>query len=152
MSLIVRSFDTAERTPQLVAELVALWRRSVSATHHFLDATAIQAIEPEVAGGLSAVPTLVVEYDDHRAPVGFIGVAGDTIEMLFVDPDHIGTGVGGRLIRHAIADLGARRVDVNEQNPNAREFYEHLGFAVVDRSDVDDHDRPYPILHMSLTA
>jgi putative acetyltransferase len=37
---------------------------------------------------------------------------------------------------------------VNEQNPAACGFYEHLGFVVVGRSEVDGTGRPFPLLHM----
>lgn len=39
---------------------------------------------------------------------------------------------------------------VNEQNPNAKEFYEHLGFEVYRRSEIDEQGNPYPILYMKL--
>ena len=63
-----------------------------------------------------------------------------------------GQGVGKRLMRHAIDVLGATRVDVNEQNPQAVGFYQHLGFVVTDRSRLDGGGRPFPILHMKLAA
>lgn len=37
---------------------------------------------------------------------------------------------------------------VNEQNPQERGFYEHMGFKVVERAAVDDQGNPYPILYM----
>ena len=37
---------------------------------------------------------------------------------------------------------------VNEQNPQARGFYEHMGFAVRERSELDEQGNPYPILFM----
>ena len=40
---------------------------------------------------------------------------------------------------------------VNEQNPQARGFYEHMGFTVRERSETDDQGNPYPILRMVLT-
>ena len=83
-------------------------------------------------------------------PVAFAGVADDSLEMLFVAPDMRGWGVGGRLLRHAIEQLGVHRLDVNEQNPQARGFYEHEGFRVVGRSETDAQGGPYPILHMEL--
>ena len=51
-----------ERSPERIAQLTALWERSVRATHHFLDEAAIQAIAPEVPQALrgSARP--------HRGP------------------------------------------------------------------------------------
>ena len=44
--------------------------------------------------------------------------------------------------------LGENKVDVNEQNPRAREFYEKIGFNIVNRSELDGQEKPYPILHM----
>ena len=39
---------------------------------------------------------------------------------------------------------------MNEQNPQAAGFYEHMGFVVEGRSPVDDAGRPFPLLHMRL--
>ena len=37
---------------------------------------------------------------------------------------------------------------VNEQNPQAVGFYEHMGFAAYKRTDLDKHGNPYPLLYM----
>ncbi len=42
------------------------------------------------------------------------------------------------------------KVDVNEQNPQAVGFYEHMGFRLVSKSELDGEGKPYPILHMQL--
>jgi putative acetyltransferase len=39
---------------------------------------------------------------------------------------------------------------VNEQNPQAKGFYEHMGFQVYKRTDTDEQGNPYPILYMRL--
>ena len=82
-------------------------------------------------------------------PIGFMGLAGHDIAALFLEPAHRGQGGGRRLVAHAqrLRD-GHLTVDVNEQNPAARGFYEALGFVVVGRSPLDDDGRPFPILHM----
>jgi putative acetyltransferase len=87
--------------------------------------------------------------DEKDVPIGFLGLAGDSIAALFMDPTHQGQGGGRRLVSYA-QDLrgGALTVDVNEQNVKACGFYEALGFAVVGRSPVDDMGRPFPLLHM----
>ncbi|WP_185748217.1 hypothetical protein [Metaclostridioides mangenotii] len=51
---------------------------------------------------------------------------------------------------YAINKLNARFVDVNEQNPLAVGFYKHLGFKEFDRSELDESNNPFPILHMRL--
>ena len=39
---------------------------------------------------------------------------------------------------------------VNEQNPNSKGFYEHLGFKVYKRTELDEQGNHYPILYMRL--
>jgi putative acetyltransferase len=70
--------------------------------------------------------------------------------MLFLAPESRGRGLGKLLTNFAIATLGARKVDVNEQNPDAVGFYEHMGFTVARRSPVDGTGKPFPLLHMEL--
>lgn len=83
-------------------------------------------------------------------PVAFMGVNAPMLEMLFVAPDQRGKGVGKKLIRYGIDRLGVTRLAVNEQNPQARGFYEHIGFTVYKRTDRDEQGQPYPLLYMRL--
>ena len=46
---------------------------------------------------------------------------------------------------YAVNDL-----TVNEQNPLAKGFYEHMGFEVYKRTDQDEQGNPYPLLYMKL--
>ncbi|RKF18003.1 GNAT family N-acetyltransferase [Alginatibacterium sediminis] len=55
------------------------------------------------------------------------------------------------LLKYAIENLFANKVDVNEQNPEAISFYIHLGFKVVNRSPLDGQGNPFPLLHMELS-
>lgn len=51
------------------------------------------------------------------------------LDALFVDPPHIGTGVGRSLIQHAVQNLagrGAMRLII-QGDPNAVSFYEAAG-------------------------
>ena len=43
---------------------------------------------------------------------------------------------------------GVRELTVNEQNPQAVAFYEHLGFTICKRTDLDEEGNPYPLLYM----
>ena len=86
-------------------------------------------------------------------PVGFMGLAEDDISALFLEPSCRGQGGGRRLVAHAQRLRGGSlTVDVNEQNPAARGFYEALGFVVVSRSPDDGDGRPFPLLHMRRPA
>jgi putative acetyltransferase len=136
------------------AALLIVWERSVRATHAFLAEADILFYRPLVAEYLAgASSALWVLADESNHAIGFLGVDGDSIAALFIDPAHRGKGGGRRLVSHAL-DLrpGALTVDVNEQNTQARGFYEALGFAAVGRSPVDEFGRPLPILHMRREA
>lgn len=74
------------------------------------------------------------------------------LEMLFVDDEARGSGVGTALLREAIRQYGVRRVDVNEQNPQALGFYLQQGFTEFGRSELDGDGMPYPILHLTLKS
>jgi putative acetyltransferase len=134
--------------------LLALWERSVRATHDFLADGEIELLRPLVQEMLASDAfELWVLVDQSDVPIGFMGLAGDAIEALFLDPAHRGQGGGRRLVAHAQALRGgALTVDVNEQNRAAHRFYETLGFVVVDRSPVDGAGRPYPLLHLRRAA
>jgi putative acetyltransferase len=130
-------------------EIVTIWETSVLATHHFLTEADIQFYKPLVNDYLKAIE-LVCIRDESRKPVGFLGVAENKIEMLFIHPDWRGKGVGKQLLFHAIGQLNAIKVDVNEDNEQAVNFYKHLGFTVTSRSPLDPSGKPFPILHMEL--
>ncbi len=72
--------------------------------------------------------------------------------MLFVDPALFGCGLGRRLVGMAVERWNVGSVDVNEQNPAARAFYERMGFRVAGRSGSDAQGNDFPILHMRLAA
>ena len=138
-----------DRSPELMDQLFALWRASVEATHDFLGPDDIDRIAGYVPEALAGVGQLAVAVDEATGAVlGFAGVDGDKLEMLFIDPAMRGQGIGRALLAFATEELGARRLDVNEQNPQARGFYEHCGWRIVGRSETDSQGDPYPLLHM----
>ena len=134
--------------------LLALWERSVRATHDFLAESDIDLYRPLVADMLAGDRIeWWIGVDEETAPVGFLGVSAHVIEALFVDPPHQRAGWGRRLIAHAQAlQPGPLTVDVNEQNVAARRFYAALGFQVAGRSERDDAGRPHPLLHLRRQA
>ena len=105
-------------------------------------------MRPVVPDAIEGVPRLLVARR-AGAPIGFLGVDGDFVEILFVDPEGRGRGVGRLLMERATGLLGAREASVNEQNPQAVGFYEHLGFSAYRRTPTDD-GRPYPLLYLRL--
>lgn len=139
------------RSAELVAQLAAVWERSVRATHDFLAEEDIVGMRPDALNYIRGIAQLTVAYEGNRA-VGFAGVEDGSLDMLFVDAEARGRGTGKALLRHAVENQGVVRLDVNEQNPQARGFYEHEGFRVVGRSELDGEGRPFPLLHMELTS
>ena len=134
----------------LLNELVTCWRASVEATHVFLAPSDIERIAAYVPDAIASVAHLAVCRDESNQIVGFIGVDGAMIEMLFIQPSRRGQGLGTHLLDHATSEHGATLVDVNDQNEQAVGFYEHYGFQVFGRSETDAMGDPFPILHMSL--
>ncbi|WP_062995366.1 acetyltransferase [Nocardia mikamii] len=127
--------------------LVAVWRSAVQATHDFLAAEHAADIESRLAADYFPAVELTVAVAEGTV-TGFSGTADGQLEMLFIDADHRGRGIGSALLRAALARYPALTVDVNEQNPQALGFYRHHGFIVTGRSETDGDGRPYPLLHL----
>lgn len=138
------------RTPELTKQLVPIWESSVRATHDFLTESAIEYFKDSLPEIFKQVPVLLVAFDEVTEPVGFLGLSGSEIEMLFIAANTRGQGIGKLLITEAIQDYTATELTVNEQNPQAVGFYQHLGFKTYHRSNTDDSGNPYPVLHMRL--
>lgn len=133
-------------------QLVEIWEAAVRATHDFLPESDLQVIKPLLREQYFPAVHLTCARDESGSLLGFLGYADGMVEMLFIDPVHHGKGVGSALLRHAIEQLGATRVDVNEQNTQALGFYLRKGFEITNRSALDGGGRPLPILHMCLAA
>ncbi|KRL84697.1 acetyltransferase [Lacticaseibacillus pantheris DSM 15945 = JCM 12539 = NBRC 106106] len=137
-----------QRPSRLIGQLVQLWEGSVRATHHFLDNATILEIKQYVPEALQSVPVLVIARNSSKRPIGFLGTKGDKLEMLFVAAENRGQGIGRQLLQFAIHRFDLHTVIVNEQNPQARGFYEHMGFHTVNRNALDEQGRAYPVLTM----
>lgn len=136
--------------PEYYAEMLNVWENSVRATHDFISEEDIEFFKPIIIEQAFPAVQLRCIKSTSGSILGFVGVHDDKIEMLFILNEERGKGVGKLLLQYAIEQLGATKVDVNEQNPQAVGFYEHMGFKVVSRSPVDDMGKPFPILHMTL--
>ena len=137
-------------SPNDYPHLLQVWEASVRATHDFLPESYIVLLRELVPKYLDAV-MLICCKDARQRITGFAGVAAGRVEMLFVDPQHRGQGIGKLLLRHAINELNADELDVNEQNPQAIGFYAKQGFEVIGRSETDGMGKPYPLLHLRLS-
>ena len=131
-------------------EVVELWEASVRATHDFLKEEDIEYFKPLILNTyLDAVELKCFRNNDKKI-IGFLGVAEQNLEMLFIHPDFRGKGIGKTLLDYSIENLKVTKVDVNEQNEQAVGFYKHYGFETTNRSELDSSGKPYPTLHMEL--
>jgi len=130
-------------------QLLDVWEKSVLATHDFLIPSDFHAIKEIVKRiDFNAFDVYCLLQNDELA--GFLGVAEQKVEMLFLSPNYFGKGLGKKLLHFAISELSADMVDVNEQNTNAVGFYRKFGFKTYERTDKDDQGRDYPLLRMIL--
>ena len=130
-------------------ELLTIWESSVHATHKFLNNDEILQIRNYVPQAFKQVEHLLIIID-HEQIKGFMGINGQKVEILFINAKARGKGYGRKLLNYGIQELNIDELAVNEQNPQAVGFYEHMGFKVVERSATDDQGNPYPILRMKL--
>lgn len=137
-------------TSQDYPRIVEVWEASVRATHHFVVEADVAFFRPLVRDGLPEVDHLVCARDADGQVIGFLGVNGVKVDMLFIHPAWRGMGIGRRLLQYAVETLNATELDVNEQNEQAVGFYQRMGFVVAGRSELDGTGKPYPLLHMRL--
>lgn len=128
-------------------KLIAIWRRSVDATHDFLSKEYRAELEDLVSAFLPEAP-LWVAVTEKDEPVAFMLLTGEHMDALFVDPTVRGCGVGKLLIEHALTLAPKLTTNVNEQNEKAVGFYKKMGFKVTGRSETDDLGKPYPLLNL----
>lgn len=75
-----------------------------------------------------------------------MGMAGQKFEMLFPCMQE-------KMDRRALMQYGMERyslswLTVNEQNPEAKVFYESFGFHTYKRTELDEEGNLYPLLYM----
>ncbi|SMF20346.1 GNAT family N-acetyltransferase [Desulfovibrio gilichinskyi] len=129
-----------------------IWELSVRATHNFLSEEDINYFKPLILNEFLPAVQLYCIKNKNSKIIGFMGVADRKVEMLFVLPDYFRQGIGTKLMQYALDELDINSVDVNEQNDSAFIFYRKLGFKVIERSEVDDMGKPYPILHLKVST
>ena len=144
----MKIIELQDRPPILVQQLLGIWEKSVKATHLFLSDWEIQRIQHDVPQALTAVAHLIMAETEDGLPIAFMGIEGDTLEMLFLTPEEMGKGIGKCLMQYGIEHYKIQELTVNEQNPQAKGFYEHIGFQAYKRSEYDQQVLPYPLVFM----
>lgn len=144
----MKLYEVSQREPQLIHQFTAIWEDSVRATHLFLSEAEIQTIKAYVPQALTGVSHLLVAERAQGQPVAFMGIEGPRLEMLFLSPAERGAGLGRQLLEYGIRHYHLQELTVNEQNPQAVGFYQHMGFETYRRTDCDEQGGPYPLLYM----
>ena len=146
----MKILEIDEMTPLLLEQLIAVWERSVKATHLFLSEAEVTKIKGYLPRALHGVAHLIIAVDRDGRPAAFMGIEKQKLEMLFLLPEERGKGLGGKLLRHGVEHYSVKELAVNEQNLLAKRFYEHMGFSVYKRTALDEQGNPYPLLYMRL--
>ena len=146
----MKEIKKEDRNENLIKELLKVWENSVRATHKFLSNEEILEIKKYVPEALSDISHLIIDTDKNEKPIAFMGIENNKLEMLFITSECRGKGIGKKMLLHGIENYGVNDLAVNEDNPQAKGFYEHMGFRVYQRNELDDQGKPYPVLYMRL--
>ena len=142
--------EVNERTENLINQLLEVWEDSVKATHTFLSNEEIENIKKYVPQALKSISHLIIIENENNIPIAFMGIEENKLEMLFIKNSERGKGLGKQLLNYGIENYNVNELAVNEQNPQAKGFYEYMGFKVYQRNELDDQGNPYPVLYMRL--
>lgn len=141
----MKEIKKEERSEKLITELLNVWEDSVRATHNFLSNEEIEKIKEFVPQALSNIAHLIIETDENEIPIAFMGIEKQKLEMLFITSKCRGKGIGKKMLLYGIENYKINDLAVNEDNPQAKGFYEHMGFKVYQRNELDDQGNPYPV-------
>ena len=145
----MKIIEVTDRNTSLIEQLLEVWESSVKATHLFLSENEIEDIKKYVPEALKEIPHLIIVENENQVPMGFMGIVEQHLEMLFISDGERGKGLGKELLRYGTEKYSINDLAVNEQNPLAKGFYEHMGFKVYKRTVVDEQGNPYPLLYMN---
>ena len=79
----MKIIEVTERN-SLIEQLLKVWESSVKATHLFLSVSEIEDIKKYVPQALNEIPKLIIVENENQAPVGFMGIVEQHLEMLFI--------------------------------------------------------------------
>lgn len=145
----MKIIEITDRSPLLIEQLLDVWESSVKETHLFLSKNEIESIRKYVPQALNEIQHLIIVENENQVPMGFMGIVEQHLEMLFISHEERGKGLGKELLQYGIEKYSINDLAVNEQNPLAKGFYEHMDFKVYKRTEHDEQGNPYPLLYMS---
>ena len=127
--------------------LINIWLVASRISHHFLGVERLLLQAEQVRDiYLKQAENWVIIHDGK--PAGFIGLVGQFIGGLFVDPNIQGKGLGRQLLVHALGLKKALELEVYALNTQAHNFYLRNGFVEIARFAEDDEGLPFTVIHM----
>lgn len=127
-------------------EAIVLWERALAVSHPFLSRQEVDLQKLLIRHVFFYGLDFYAIRRDGKL-LAFMATANDTIEMLYVDPDVHGQGCGRALVDYAL-QYDIRKINVYEENTQALAIYQHWGFVVIDRKEMDPWGQPHPILFL----
>jgi GNAT superfamily N-acetyltransferase len=86
-----------------------------------------------------------VVVDPDRSVLGVLVLDDGWVDQLYVDPDHLGKGIGSRLLSVAKErSPEGLQLWTFATNHRARNFYEQHGFVITDRTDGSRNEEKAP--------
>lgn len=113
--------------------IVSVWEAASQIAHPFLS-------EDFIAGERVAIreqylPNTTTQVaEENGTVIGFASMMGSELGAIFLDPAYHGKGVGRALMDHAARGHAVVDVEVFEENPIGRAFYQRYGFREVSKS------------------
>lgn len=127
--------------------IMEIWESAVKATHDFLKEEDFELFKVLIPSEFLPQLKVFLVEDGGYIPAYF-GVSDDHLEMLFVDAAARGKGYGRIATEYILNTLQIYKVDVNEQNQQAVDFYFKMGYRQIARSEKDSMGKDYPLLHL----
>lgn len=119
----IRPLET-ERDLDAAAEI---WLDANIEAHSFIPRSHWEAAAEDARDAIRSAESLVFE-DGPGDLAGFVCIANDQVEALFVRADRRSQGVGRQLLDEAKSGRGNLDLDVYIQNPRAFSFFKREGF------------------------
>ena len=86
----MKILEVADRTPDLINQLLKVWEKSVRATHLFLSDREIKNIKEYVPQALNGIAHLMIAAGEAGRAVAFMGVEDGTLEDAVYLPERAG--------------------------------------------------------------
>jgi len=120
-----------------INEVLSAWENASKVAHPFLSNAFLEEERTNIQNVYMPVAETWVYELDGRV-VGIIALMENEVGAIFVQPAFHGRGVGKALMDKAQSLHASLEVEVFEENPIGRRFYEKYGFELLSRKVHDE--------------